>query len=390
MLEWFSYFDASGGSDHKKGAKALSQFAFVNRDICWEELEWKGKHGQSPAMVATKPHYFLDLDVQRTVENFVEYVPEFWLSSEFAESLRDGEILSIDSKYFLELFGDFMYEEDEIDVWEVVSDFLLGEPFSSLCQRLLVGLEETDFSVLLKLLGDYLRTSMDCKEFGTSTYWMEIVLSKYRDYTSIDQLLLLNAVISQGRQLLRAIHDEECREEKKKIGDIVSEISNYLRDANSFVSFLEECKRKRTVEAMNLIGLQSWVVHYRLSEECQDIDSWESLFITNSIKFHKSGKYLMLRYGSEDDSALDDKTSTGFRWKKKDRKRKKRKRSNEYGENGDDLLDFDMPNEGQGLHTRGASWFLSTDEFTSSWTTVSCKTPILLNVFWLNFFSLIV
>ncbi|KAK4742877.1 hypothetical protein SAY87_000878 [Trapa incisa] len=370
--EWFSSFDSSGGSDHKKGAKALSQFAFVNRDICWEELQWKGKHGQSPAMVATKPHYFLDLDIQRTMENFIEYLPEFWSSTEFAESLRDGEILSVDSVYFLELFIDFMYQENARDVWEVVSDFLLEEPFSALCQRLLIGLEESDFSIFLKLFGDYMRTTMNYKESDTSSHWMEIVLSKYKDYASIDQLLLLNAVISQGRQLLRVIYDEECRGEKKKIRDIILEISKYLKDAKSFVSFLEESKRKKTVEVMKLIGLQSWVVHYRLSEECLDTDSWESLFITNGIKFRTSGKYSILQYESEDDSMtdLDGKASNVFRRRKKNRKRKKRGRSNEYNDDGDDLLDFDMINEGQGLQTGGASWLLSTDGFSSSWTAV--------------------
>ncbi|PKI75526.1 hypothetical protein CRG98_004062 [Punica granatum] len=257
IFDWFWNFDAGGGLDHKKGAKALSQFTFINRDICWEELEWKGKHGQSPAMVATKPHYFLDLDVQRTVENFAEYVPEFWSSSEFAESLRDGEILSIDSKYFLELFVDFMYVEDARDVWEVVSDFLMEEPFSCLCQRLLIGLEESDFLVFLKLLGDHLRPKMEHKEFGHSTHWLEIVLSKSRDFTSVDQLLLLNAVISQGRQLVRVIHDEECREEKEKIGDILSKISNAFSGANSFVSFLEECQRMKTVETDRA---ESWLL----------------------------------------------------------------------------------------------------------------------------------
>ncbi|OWM82949.1 uncharacterized protein LOC116188535 [Punica granatum] len=368
IFDWFWNFDAGGGLDHKKGAKALSQFTFINRDICWEELEWKGKHGQSPAMVATKPHYFLDLDVQRTVENFAEYVPEFWSSSEFAESLRDGEILSIDSKYFLELFVDFMYVEDARDVWEVVSDFLMEEPFSCLCQRLLIGLEESDFLVFLKLLGDHLRPKMEHKEFGHSTHWLEIVLSKSRDFTSVDQLLLLNAVISQGRQLVRVIHDEECREEKEKIGDILSKISNAFSGANSFVSFLEECQRMKTVETVRVIGLQSWVVHYKLSNECQNIDSWESLFIRNGIKFRKSGKYSMVQYGSggESEFELDDRISIGSRRKKKDRKRKKRKRNYEFYESCNDLLHIDMADNG--LQDRAESWLLSTDEFTASWT----------------------
>jgi hypothetical protein len=31
-------------------ARLLSQYGFVNRDICWEEREWKGNHGQSPVV----------------------------------------------------------------------------------------------------------------------------------------------------------------------------------------------------------------------------------------------------------------------------------------------------------------------------------------------------
>ena len=87
-MQWFGHFAVTGESTHKKGAKALSQFAFVNRDMCWEELEWKGKHGQSPAVVATKPHYFRDLDVLQTVENFLEYVPDFWSSDELLILLK--------------------------------------------------------------------------------------------------------------------------------------------------------------------------------------------------------------------------------------------------------------------------------------------------------------
>jgi hypothetical protein len=87
-MQWFDHFAFTVESSHKRGARALSQYAFVNRDICWEELEWKGKHGQFPAVVATKPHYFRDLDVLRTVQNFLEYVPDFWSSDEFANSVK--------------------------------------------------------------------------------------------------------------------------------------------------------------------------------------------------------------------------------------------------------------------------------------------------------------
>ena len=115
-LQWFVNYSSGNGLELGKGAKALSQFAFKNRDICWEELEWKGKHGQSPAVVATKPHYFLDLDIQQTVENFLENVPEFWSSNEFTESVKDGDIFFIDRQFFVQYFIDLMYEEDAGDI----------------------------------------------------------------------------------------------------------------------------------------------------------------------------------------------------------------------------------------------------------------------------------
>ena len=49
--------------EHLFGAKALSRYALLHRDKCWEELEWAGSHPQAPGMVATKPHYFAELDV---------------------------------------------------------------------------------------------------------------------------------------------------------------------------------------------------------------------------------------------------------------------------------------------------------------------------------------
>ncbi|KAK1363389.1 hypothetical protein POM88_038950 [Heracleum sosnowskyi] len=189
IMQWFSSFAGSDDSQHRKGAKALSQFAFVNRDICWEELEWKGKHGQSPAVVATKPHYFLDIDIQQTVENFLEYVPEFWSSREFAESLEGGEILFMDSKFFVQLFLDLMYKEDLKEMWEVIDEFLMEESFSSLCQHLLIVLEEKDLLLFLELSRKFFKLK--------------------KEHMTI------------GRQLVRLIREEEAHEEKMQIQDIV-------------------------------------------------------------------------------------------------------------------------------------------------------------------------
>ncbi|KAJ4730321.1 Glycine--tRNA ligase beta subunit [Melia azedarach] len=374
IMQWFSNFSDGSGLGHQKGAKALSKFAFVNRDICWEELVWKGKHGQSPAMVATKPHYFLDLDVQRTVENFLENVPEFWSSNEFAESVKDGQILFTDIKFFKDFFVDLMYKEDVGDVWEVVNEFLMEESFSSLCHHLLIILEEGDLCSFLKLLRKYVNARLEPKDFGCSFSWLEIILSRRSDCESIDQLLLLNAIINQRRRLLGFVHDDEYKQERAKIKDIGSQISSASRKVNNLALILKECLRLDTVEAIKLMALHSWVIYYRLSEECLTPESWESVFVSNEIQFHKSDKYTMILYdglSEESGSDLDARSSTRIRHKKKKKKsNKKRKRNYNHDDDRYDnkLLDFDASNSGLNLQSKAVSWLLSTDGFSASWT----------------------
>lgn len=372
VMQWFSHFGDGGGLEHKKGAKALSQFAFVNRDICWEELEWKGKHGQSPAIIATKPHYFLDLDVQGTMENFLANVPEFWTSSEFAESLKDGEILFLDTKFFVELFVDLMYKEELRDLWDVINEFLKEESFSTLCHHLLISLEEDEFRIFLELLRRYINPRMEPEHFGNPSYLLEFIIFKCGDSESFDELLLLNAVVNQRRQLLRLLHDEECQDEIEQVKDIVSKICKTSTDAYTLTSIVKECAITKTIEAMKLLGLYSWLIYYRLSKECQTLGSWESLFLSNGISFHKSEKYSMLhREGSveESESEADDKESIRRRKKKKERKKRRRDFDHDdicdYG-----LLDFDTSDSRLGLQSGGGSWLLSIDDFSTSWTNV--------------------
>ncbi|GLT94305.1 hypothetical protein SLE2022_120510 [Rubroshorea leprosula] len=372
IMQWFSNFGDGDSLEHKKGAKALSQFAFVNRDLCWEELEWKGKHGQSPAVVATKPHYFLDLDVQRTVENFLEYVPEFWSSNEFADSLKDGEILFTDTKFFVELFVDLMYKEDSRDVWEVINEFLEEESFSSLCHHLLITLEEGDLIIFLKLLQKYVNPRMEPKGLGNSSFWMEFILYKFYDFESFDQLLLLNAIINQRRQLLWLVRDEECQEECSTVKDLVSQICKASSDAKSLAPVLKECFEKRNTDVIKLLGLYSWVIYCKLSEKCDSAECWESLFASNGIKFHRSDKYSLLHHNGsfdESESEFDDRPSVRHRKRNKSRKKRRRDFDNE-GSFVKELLAFDTSYGKLGSPSETGSWLLSTDDFSTSWTNV--------------------
>ncbi|KAL2488402.1 hypothetical protein Fot_41694 [Forsythia ovata] len=372
ILQWFSNFAGSGGLEHGKGAKALSQFAFVNRDLCWEELEWKGKHGQSPAMVATKPQYFLDLDVQRTVENFLEYVPEFWSSHEFSESLKDGEILDIDTKFFVDLFVDLMYKEDFEEIWEVIDEFLTEESFSFLCHHLLIILKEQELQLFLGLISKYLNPRSQSIDYGNASQWLEIILSNCTADWIINQLLLLNAVTTQGRQLLRLMQEEGSEDLKEKIKKLVFQLceSGY---ANDLAPIVKECFNRKTIEAIKLLSLQSWAIHFRLSEEFHSPESWESLFITNGIRFRKSNKYALLHDEFSEDygSDWDERYSKTLKSKKKRKHKKKRRRSFDPDKSDEnELKDFDLSNNRLGLQSKAGDWLLSTDGYSTTWSSV--------------------
>ncbi|XP_061356876.1 uncharacterized protein LOC133301274 isoform X2 [Gastrolobium bilobum] len=380
VSQWFSYSSSGRGQEQGKGFRALSQFAFKYRDICWEELEWKGKHGQSPAMVATKPHYFLDLDIQQTVENFLENVPRFWSSNEFAESVKDGDILFIDRSFFVRYFIDLMYKEDLRDVWEVINEFLTEQPFSSLCEHLLITLDEQDLCFFLELLCKSLSPRMEFQDFNDVSYFFVIVLLKCGASRSIDQILLLNAVMTQGRQLLRLLRDDEAKEPQEKINEIVSKISAIPSNPNSLTPIFKHMCKMTTVEAIKCLGLQSWVLYYRLSQECRTPESWESVFMNNQIGFRNSDKYALLdtdRPSEEDCSGFDCSPSVGVKYKKKQKARKKRRKTYDCDDgNDDELLDFDIASRKLDFLSNARSWLLSTDDYSSVWSSIYLSTFI--------------
>ncbi|XP_027346609.1 uncharacterized protein LOC113858261 isoform X2 [Abrus precatorius] len=374
VLAWFSYSSSGDGLEQGKGFRALSQFAFINRDICWEELEWKGKHGQSPAVVATKPHYFLDLDIQRTVENFLENVPEFWSSDEFAESVKDGDIFHIDRSFFVLYFVDLMYKEDLKDVWDVINEFFMRQPFSSLCGHLLITLDDQDLCYFLESLCKSLGPRMELHHVNDVSHLFVIVLFKCGVYGSIDQLLLLNAVITRGRQLLRLLRDEENRDLQEKINEIVSKISEIPGNANSWIPIFKNRSKKKTIEAIKCLSLQAWVLYYRLSQECQTPESWESVFTNNQIGFRNSNKHALLDEdgpSEEDCSSFDCSSSVRVKNRRKKRARKKKRRTYDCNEDDEELLHFDSASKKLVFLSNTRSWLLSTDGYTSVWSSVN-------------------
>ncbi|KAK8961020.1 hypothetical protein KSP40_PGU013748 [Platanthera guangdongensis] len=363
ILDWFDHFASVGESGHKKGARALSKFAFMNRDTCWEELDWKGKHGQSPAVVATKPHYFHDLDVLQTVENFLEYVPGFGVQM---NSLNLSKM--IDEKYFISKFLQLMYEESMEDVWTVIEEFLMNEPFSFLCQRLLVNLDDSRMLMFLKSITKFIHVNSQCKELKYPSCWLEGLLSSCSSSISVDELILLNAVITHGRQLLRILTDEEHEEEKEKMEKLLMSASRFCDEDHW--AFMEECMEVKKHISVKWIGLQSWIIQYQITMECKTQQSCESLFSENGISFHREDGFGLLlsneiveEGGSEIDEDLD-------RWRHYSRKRDKKRKTKKYNRanlNADELLEFKPSSSLEDWKLGGRSWRLSTDNYSSAW-----------------------
>lgn len=368
ILEWFGNFASAAGSEHRKGAKALTQFAFVNRDICWDELEWKGRHGQSPAIVATKPHYFFDLDVVRTVENFLENVPEFWSSDELADSVEFGDILAVDTKFFVDCFVRMMYEDNFEDVWTAISEFLMEEQFSYLCGRILILLDECELHNFLISLRKVICSSLPGSYDLDISFWLEILLLESNGCPSIDELLVTNSAIRHGRQLIRLLDDEEHEDIKENIGKLTLNNDHAQTDV-SISAFMKDCLNMNKAAAIKWFSLQSWFFHYYLFKKCRTVEQWESLLHENGVHFRKSKNFFSANHGglsevTDHDLDEDDLHRSGK--KSKSRKRKRKKYPNRDLSTDAVLLEMDASSGGQNLKAGGISWFLSTDGFSCS------------------------
>uniref|UniRef100_A0A7S0UQZ6 Uncharacterized protein n=1 Tax=Polytomella parva TaxID=51329 RepID=A0A7S0UQZ6_9CHLO len=89
---FFSHFSVDGFRAFRLGARALARFCLRRREDTWSLLVWGGRHPQAPVTVASKPHYFCELDLDRSVKNLARKCPSFWTSEEWREAVgvEDG------------------------------------------------------------------------------------------------------------------------------------------------------------------------------------------------------------------------------------------------------------------------------------------------------------
>lgn len=363
ILGWFENFSSSCKKGNELGAQALAHFAFIHRDKYWKELEWRGTHGQAPATVASKPYYFLDLDVLRTVENFLDYVPEFWSSDELWDSLKEGDILSLDMVFFINKLFQRM-ADGSTRVWQMLEHFLSEEPFSHLCQCLLSFLGDDkllDFVNNLSLALSQTANSYALIRDGRKTIckhsWLSDVLRMGAECPSLECAMICNACIAHSRQLLRVLHDEENTQEYKSFSSLLLE----LKSSKSMCDRMHWALRKEGLkfnkwEMVKWLALESWSIQVLIAEEYKSPASLKALLSANLIEFW---------HGSQDKKFKAKKDKKVRKERRKKRKKKKRRRNEDWSDvEGLDSSQSDVDGNGHSPVDGEGSWYLSFDNFS--------------------------
>eukprot|EP00250_Pteridium_aquilinum_P020387 c24795_g2_i1 orf=58-1269(+) len=267
ILDWFEKFSSSHKRENELGAQALAHFAFIHRDRFWKELEWKGTHGQAPATVASKPHYFLDLDVLRTVENFLDYVPEFWSSDELWDSLKEGDLLSLDRDYFVKKLFQRMVDGSD-HVWEMLEHFFLEEDFFHLCHRLLCFLGDQKLLGLINKLrlGLAHTTAGDGRKTVDKDSWLVEALKIGAECPSLECVMICNACVAHSRQLLRLLHDGENVQEYSMLSSLLLELKS--SNQRKHWALWKGCLNRNEWELVKWLALESWSIQVLISKEC--------------------------------------------------------------------------------------------------------------------------
>ncbi|MCO5568964.1 hypothetical protein L7F22_022668 [Adiantum nelumboides] len=347
ILDWFEKFSYSQRRERETGAQALVRFAFVNREKYWNELEWKRTHGQAPATLACKPHYFLDLDVLRTVENFLDYVPEFWSSDELWDSLKDGDLLALDTDFFVRKLLEKM-EDESSHVYKMLEKVFWEDEFTYLCQRLLSFLDDCK---MLQVVNDLSRglaqaSARQGRKKGENDSWLIKVLRFGAECPSLECVIICNACITHSRQLLHLLQDRENVEDSSLLNTLLLEVTNSTQQKHR--AFWRDCLCWNKWELVKGLALESWAIQVLVSKGRKSTASLKALLSANSIQFRQP--------------SLKKKSTARAEKKRKKRRRKKRtlhmSSDEEYSSK-----ESDMDDAIDGFFDNTGCWYLSIDNF---------------------------
>ncbi|KAL2641371.1 hypothetical protein R1flu_008958 [Riccia fluitans] len=364
---WFQNFAGAGETDHRLGARALARYAFLHREDYWHELEWNGKHSQAPATVASKPHYFSELDVLKTVDNFLEHVPSFWYSEELRDSLDEGEFLGLDPDFFHRELLERLTIDNSDELWLLFEDYLRSESFSTLCQRTLYLMSDRSLLAFLSDLGAALKklrkNVSSGKELETQEHpkslkdipWLEVTFSIGVEWNTLSDAAFCNACASHGREILRLLQDDEHEEEAKTLRILLSE---GLQCESAHRRLMQECLQAEKWEVVKWLSMEAWLLFYLTCQDSTSAGSLERLMTEVGIDFLRS-------------EGTSPMPSRGRKRNEKGKSRRTRRRAKKSAHHEDEESESDSDvAHGADDSWRALSWRLSLDKYTIAWTKV--------------------
>ncbi|CAM6086377.1 unnamed protein product [Calypogeia fissa] len=382
-LQWFQNFAGVGEIDHQLGARALARYVFMNREDSWHELVWKGDRSQAPAIVASKPHYFSDLDVVESIDNFLDHVPSFWQSEELRDSLEDGQFIALDVDFFLE---ELLAKMDSDAFSRILKAYLAEESFTVLCQRILPITCDEDFLGFVNGLASAMvkwkeekSFHRDRKEEGEGpdsgklkeVFWLEMVLSAGVEWKTLKDVIFCNACARNGRKLLRLMQSEEHNDETRLLDSLLADRNGY--NEQEHWALRRECLAFRKWQAVQWLTLEAWLLFYRLSQENTPPEALEKLMTENGIGFLRTSA----QHVEKSELDREWKGMKTHKEKKKLRKRHRRKREgksrkrNKHSEDDDSESGSDVPFAmEESSRESSVSWRLSVDNYEIQWTKV--------------------
>ena len=151
IAAWFDHFSTKGSSHFRNGSYSLAIYALRERNICWKSLCWKGGHGQSPAIVASKTEYFMHLDIVETISEFAKHQSDFWNSQEFLDQICGSQLFtSTDPQYWAHRLFEQLEtvptaDLQESNLWTVLTAYISKrDSWREICNRAATRLQESD------------------------------------------------------------------------------------------------------------------------------------------------------------------------------------------------------------------------------------------------------
>lgn len=150
----------------------------------------------------------MEFDILRIVQNFLEYVLEFWWFKEFRDFLKGNFFWFIDMIFFVEYFVMKLVKvldsdmEDVEEIWMEVSGYISKEYFLVLCQQFLYVVSDEKLLMFINDLGLVFLSLVKGYEEDMNIRYEKIMYVKYKNFGKINWMEVMVYVDVQWESLM--------------------------------------------------------------------------------------------------------------------------------------------------------------------------------------------